>query len=191
MLANRTVARRAYFAAVEQAGDWSLPRAIRDGMRAWQFDVAAQQLSAATAALDARDALADAAASAGLTMPATLQNRFTEAADLASVATLIKDEVDAVTAISAARRARPADIGPVEWVGMLGAHADELLDSAVAAFERADPATAGTDAAEAQAIWVDAGSAGRIRVVALAMVVLIAVLATSAIVVLRRRTRHD
>ena len=191
MLANRTVARRAYFAAVEQAGDWGLPRAIRDAMRAWQFDVAAPQLSAATAALDARDALAGAAASAGLTMPATLQNWFTEATDLAPVATLIKDEGDAVTAIAAARRARPADIGPVEWVGMLGAHADELLDSAVAAFERADPATAGTDAAEAEAIWVDAGNAGRIRVVALAIVVLIAVLATSVIVVLRRRTRHD
>ncbi len=191
MLANRTIARRAYLSAVQQAGDWSLPRVIRDAMRAWQFDVAAQQLSAATAALDARDVLADAAASAGLTMPGTLRDRFAEATDLAPVATSIKDEGDAVAAITAARRARPADIGPVEWVGMLGAHADELLDEAVAAFDKVDPATAGADAAEAEAIWTDAGNAGRMRIVALTVVVLVTVLATSAILVLRRRTRHD
>ena len=190
MLANRTVARRAYFAAVQRAGDWSLPRAIRDAMRAWQFDVAAQQLSAATAALDARDILADVAASAGLTMPPTLQHRFTDATDLAPVATLIKDEGDAVAAIAAARRARPADIGPMEWVGLIGSHPDLQLDDAVAAYGSADPATAVTDAAGSEASWQGAAEAGRIRVVGLAIVVLIGALAALVAVLLRRRMRR-
>ena len=40
LLDERAAARRQYDTVVAQAADWSLPRPIRDSMRAWQFDTA-------------------------------------------------------------------------------------------------------------------------------------------------------
>ena len=164
-LAARTVARREYASALHLAGNWELPRAIRDAMRSWTFDVARQQLALASTTLDERDALAAAAAKAGLPMPATLQGMFEGATDLAPVETTVKAEIAAVAAIQAAMLARPAEIGPVEWTGLLGARPDQSLESAVAAFASADPARATADAAQAEASWRSAADAGRARLV--------------------------
>jgi len=178
LLASRTVARRAYDEALARADGWGLPRSIRDAMRSWQFDAARQQLALVATVFDARDALAAAAADAGLAMPASLGRSFTEAADLSTVVTLVKAEGDAAAAIEAARQARPMSIGPVEWVGLLGARPDQSLDAAVAAFGAGDPAAAIADAAAAQGAWEDAGAAGRLRVA-----VAIVILAIAAIVI--------
>ena len=47
LLDDRTAARADYDAVVAPAGDWQLPRAVRDAMRAWQFDQATGLLGAA------------------------------------------------------------------------------------------------------------------------------------------------
>ena len=180
-LGYRTLARRAYARALEAAGDWSLPRTIRDAMRAWQFDVAGQQLALATTVLDERDAVVAAATQAGLTLPTTLQALFEGATDLAPVKAAADAEGTAVAAIQAAMLARPAEIGPVEWIGLVGSRPDRLLEDAAAALRSGDPDQAAADAAEAQASWQTAGEAGRLRV-AVSAVILVVVLLVGLVI---------
>ena len=184
MLANRAVARREYASVLTQAGDWALPRAIRDAMRGWQFDVAHQQLTLAKAVLDERDALASAATGAGLGMPSALPRQFAEAADLAPVLALVKEERQAAAAIGSARLSRPVSIGPVEWVGLLGTRADQDLQAATAAFDTGDPAGATAAASAAATAWHGAAEAGMTRLVAMLVLAIIGVL---LVLGLRRR----
>ena len=168
MLANRTVARRAYDAALTLAGDWSLPRAIRDAMRGWQFDAAQKQLALATAVLDDRAAMAATAASIGVAVPSALRTHFEAATDLTAVKAEADADGTALAAIKAAMLARPAEIGPIDWIGLVGARPDLSLQDAVAAFDSGDPATAATSAADARSSWEAAPDAGRTRIAVMA-----------------------
>ena len=76
LLDDRAAARADYDAVVAQAGDWQLPRTVRDAMRAWQFGQATDLLTGAKAILAQRTAIATPAAAAGLTAPATLETAF-------------------------------------------------------------------------------------------------------------------
>ena len=76
LLAERADAREHYDAVVDEAAGWSLPRPIRDAMRAWQFDTAGGLLDEAAAVLEQRDAIARAAADADLTPPDNLRAAF-------------------------------------------------------------------------------------------------------------------
>ncbi len=55
LLDARAAARARYDEVVAAAGDWQLPRAVRDAMRAWQFDQATELLDQARTILDQRD----------------------------------------------------------------------------------------------------------------------------------------
>ena len=59
LLAERAEAREHYEAVVDEAAGWSLPRPIRDAMRAWQFETAGGLLDEAAAVLEQRDAIAE------------------------------------------------------------------------------------------------------------------------------------
>ena len=48
-LTPATIARARYHAVVAAAGDWRLPQAVRDALRAWRFDDANRLLGAAEA----------------------------------------------------------------------------------------------------------------------------------------------
>ncbi len=187
LLASRTIARRAYAAALKQAADWSLPRAIRDAMRTWQFDNAGQQLALATAVLDERDALAAAAASAGLEVPAMLRTHFEGATDLAPVKAQAEADRSALASIQAAMLARPANIGPIDWIGLVGAGPDLSLSAAVTAYGSGEPAKAMTDAADARASWEAAGDAGRTRIAVLGVGLAIVLLLGLAVRIRRSR----
>ena len=76
LLAERAEAREHYDAVIDEAAGWSLPRPIRDAMRAWQFDTAGGLLDEAAAVLEQRDAIARAAADADLTPPDNLRTAF-------------------------------------------------------------------------------------------------------------------
>ena len=54
LLDARTAARQRYDEVVGDAGDWSLPKPIRDAMRAWRFDDATRMLDEASTILDRR-----------------------------------------------------------------------------------------------------------------------------------------
>jgi hypothetical protein len=58
LLDGRAAARAEYGAVLAQAGDWQLPRAVRDAMRAWQFDQATGLLTEAKGVLAQRAAIA-------------------------------------------------------------------------------------------------------------------------------------
>ena len=67
LLDARAAARQAYDRVVGDAGDWSLPRPIRDAMRAWRFDDATRLLGEASAVLSRRTTIESAADALGLT----------------------------------------------------------------------------------------------------------------------------
>jgi len=168
MLSARDAARRDHAAALERAGDWQLPRAIRDALRGWQFDAARTQLAIAMTVLDERDELLRAATAAGLTLPEGLRERFEEATDLATIQAEVEADLEAVAAIEAARAARPAAPGPVERLGLVGSSPNQQLADAVEALADGDPARAATLAAAAEATWRGADDSGRARIVAIA-----------------------
>ena len=87
LLDDRKAAREEYDAVVTAAGEWQLPRAVRDAMRAWQFDQATDLLGTARTILGERAQIASGAAAAGLTAPTTLESAF-EANDGFASATL-------------------------------------------------------------------------------------------------------
>jgi len=168
MLSDRDAARRDYAAALDRAGDWHLPQAIRDALRGWQFDAARTQLSIALAVLDDRDKLLPAATAAGLTLPEGLRGRFEGASDLTTIQAEVEADLDAVTAIGAARAARQSAPGPVEWLGLVGSSPNQQLAEAIEALPDGDPAGAATLARAAETTWQGAGDAGRTRILALA-----------------------
>ena len=55
---RRAEARESITSVVDEAAGWSLPRPIRDAMRAWQFETAGGLLDEAAAVLEQRDAIA-------------------------------------------------------------------------------------------------------------------------------------
>jgi hypothetical protein len=187
MLSERDAARRAYADALERAGDWSLPRAIRDAMRGWQFATARDQLAIAATVLDQRDELTSAAAAAGVTLPAGLRERFAQASDLSAVRTEVDADLKAVAAIRAAQAARPSAPGPVEWIGLIGSSPDQQLRESIKVLAAGDPTAAATAASAAEATWRAAVDAGSLRIAGLAGAATVVML-MAAIWLRRRRT---
>ena len=85
LLDARAAARGRYDAVVAQAGDWRLPRQVRDAMRAWQFDDATTLLDEASRALAQRTAVERDATAAGLTLPTAIRSAFEDDDGLADV----------------------------------------------------------------------------------------------------------
>ena len=73
---DRLAARARYDEVVVAAGDWELPKPVRDAMRAWQFTTATELLDRATAVLGQRAEIEAAARSSGLTPPPNLEDAF-------------------------------------------------------------------------------------------------------------------
>ncbi len=96
LLDDRAAARADYDAVVAQAGDWQLPRKVRDAMRAWQFGQATDLLTGAKAILAQRTAIATQAAAAGLTAPPTLETAFEANDGFATATTEATSELDAI-----------------------------------------------------------------------------------------------
>ena len=110
LLDARTAARARYDAVVAAAGDWRLPRAVRDALRAWRFDDANRLLGAAEAVLAQRTTIAGEAAAAGLTTPVTLQTAFESPDGFASATLEAPAEREAIARYTAAVAARPAAV---------------------------------------------------------------------------------
>src|SRR6185312_17254257 len=122
LLDARTAARARYEAVVAAAGDWQLPRAVRDALRAWQFDDANRLLGAAEAVLTQRTTIAAEADAAGLTTPTTLRTAFESPDGFASATLEAAAEREAIARYTAAVAARPgaAPTDVVEEIGLWG-----------------------------------------------------------------------
>ncbi|MFL5779153.1 MAG: hypothetical protein ACJ761_09445 [Chloroflexota bacterium] len=193
LLEARAGARSEYDAVVAAAGAWRLPRAIRDAMRAWQFDQAQALLAQARTVLAERDAVGQSAQQAGLTVPPTLRTVFQSDTGLDDAAAEIAAERAAIGRYAQARESRAVADQPLQRLGLLGLDPDSDLTASAAAFGAGDLAASAAAADRARAAWTSAESIGRDRafgLLALAGAVLMGLLvAGSWLRGRRRRTR--
>ena len=192
LLDARLAARPRYDAVVAAAGDWRLPRPIRDAMRAWRFDLATALLADASRILDQRSVIAAAAASSELTAPDTLRTAFEDPDGFASATDEAATELDTIRRYDAAAATRPAAPDLLQTLGLWGATPDAELDQSQTLFAAGDLRGSAASAAMAAAIWSGAEDLGRGRLVSIVALTLAALLAVALIVAsLRgRRRRH-
>jgi hypothetical protein len=192
LLDPRRETRARYQEVVAAAGDWHLPRPVRDTLRAWQFGTADDLLAGATRILEQKAAIEAAASASGLTPPDTLRTAFElpDGFDVASQEAAA--ELEGIRRYDQAAASRPAEPDAVQVLGMYGTTPDAELARARDLFAAGDLA-ASTDAAAAAAlIWTTAEDVGRGRLVSIAALVLAFLVALVLIVgsVRARRRRR-
>ena len=138
LLDARRAARTEYDKVVEAAGDWLLPRALRDAMRAWRFDQATTMLDDATTVLDDRAQIATDAAAAGLTVPDTLRTAFESPDGFASAAVEATAELAAIHGYTSAVEARRTAADTIEALGLWGLNPEGDLARARTLFASGD-----------------------------------------------------
>jgi hypothetical protein len=163
-LTARSKARTDYQATVTAAGDWELPRTIRDDMSNWQFTPAEQFLAAANGVLAERTEIVQQATSLGLTPPTTLRAAFEGNASMSPAQKEADAELAALAAIRSADSAIAHPLTPLEWVGLLFASPADRLTAARQAFQQGDATAASSDAASALTERTAAEESGRDRV---------------------------
>lgn len=182
LLDARLAARSRYDDVIEAAGDWRLPKPIRDAFRAWQFETATELLADASAILDQRAAIESAAASSGLTPPPTLQTAFELPDGFTSAAREATAELDAIERYDVAAAMRPAEPDPLQVMGMWGATPDVDLSRSRDLFATGDLAGSSDAAGAAAAAWVSAEDVGRGRLVSIVALTLAFFLAVALFV---------
>ncbi len=195
LLDARAAARERLDEVSEAAGDWRLPRQIRDAMRAWQFDDATILLDGAATVLAGRDEVAAAAAVAGLTPSDTLEAAFEDEDGFDDATTDIESQLEVIDRYQQARALRPTDPSPLMALGLWGTAPEASLVEAADAYGRGDLRTAATAADTAAAIWSDAervgtGRAGSLFALLLAAIIAVLMLVTSVRRRRRRRRMH-
>jgi hypothetical protein len=192
LLDARQAARERYDAVVAAAGDWQLPRPIRDAMRAWRFDAAGALLDEAKRILDQRTAIGTAAAEAGLTPPDRLHvafglpDGFVQATDEAAA------ELQSIDLYQKAAATRPPAPDTLQSLGLWGETPDTDLAQARTLFAAGDLAGSASEAGRAAAVWSGAEELGRGRLVSIVALTLAGLLALALVGAwLRgRRRRH-
>lgn len=172
-----------------QAGEWRLPRPIREAMRAWRFDEATTLLDDAAAALDARAEVEAAADDAGLIAPAGLRLAFEDDDGFADAMAEASAELTAIDHYVDAVAARPAELGPFETLGLWGETPEEELVAARTALARGDLEASSASSASAATTWSAAGSVGQGRAFSIGLLILAALLAVTILFLALRRRR--
>jgi hypothetical protein len=172
LLDARRDARARYDAMLSRAGDWRLPRAVRDAMRAWRFDQATTLLTEAATILDRRATIATDAAASGLTVPTTLRTAFESPDGFASATLEATAELAAIDRYDAAVAARPGATDLFQAAGLWGVTPDADLDRARTLFASGDLSGSVAAAGSAAATWTGAEDVGRGRLVSLALLAL-------------------
>jgi Flp pilus assembly protein TadD len=163
LLQRRAAALSAYADAQRAAGSWDLPPEIRRAMDAWQFDSALTLMSRARTILVQRDEIASLAAVEGTSPPATLKASF-EVSGVAVASAEAADELAALGALAAARRAESESRGGTRVLGLLGADPAADLAAAQKAFASGDMAGATSLATSARSAWDRANGTGQARI---------------------------
>lgn len=187
LLDDRAAARADYAATVAAAGEWELPRSIRQAMAAWQFAPARGLLAQARDVLARRTTLDSEAAAAGLTPPPTLEQAFEGGAGLRAALAEADAEIAAVRAIASAAGTAQTNPDPVSQVGLLGADPVRDLTAAKSAFASGDLRAAVSDAEMVRSTWTTASAVGRGRLLSIALLLAALALTLATRVVRRRR----
>jgi hypothetical protein len=191
LLDARAQARTRYKAMVTEAGDWHLPRPIRDALRAWRFSDATALLSDAEAALAGRDAVIAAAKAAGLTAPATLRLAFEDDDGFADSTAETAAELDVIGRYVAAEALRPTEMTPFLTLGLWGQTPDVQLEESRSAFAMGDLQASASASADVARTWSNAESLGQSRIVSIGLIVLAVLVGLGVIIgALRRRRRR-
>jgi hypothetical protein len=193
-LDERAVAREQYESVVDEAAGWTLPRPIRDAMRAWQFDTASGLLGEAATVLEQRDAIDRAAADAGLTPPDSLRTAFEGDDGFADARTEIDAQLEVIDRYADAVASKPANPDVFTQLGLWQEAPETELATAASAYATGDLDASSASADEARLTWIGAAGVGRTRAlmiagVAIAIVVLL-VLAVVAAIRYRRGHRR-
>lgn len=188
-LTARGDARVSYERTLALADGWTLPRSIRDALRAWQFDAAEKLMADARTVLAQRTAVEARAARDGLTVPDTMRRLF-ESGSLADASTEAEAELNAMLSLESAIGARHDDPDILSRIGLLGADPEADLAQAKTAFAsgQLDATLVAADAAFLA--WDGSWQEGRRRaLLAVAALASVLVLASAVAGVVRRARR--
>jgi hypothetical protein len=187
LLDARTAARQSYARTLAIAGDWQLPRGIRDALRAWDFAAAEALMADARTVLAQRNAGAALAARSGLTLPVAMEPLF-ESGSLAEASAQAEAERAAIVAIEEAAGSRSSASDVLSGLGMLGENPERDLAASRRALTAGELDASREAADRAHRAWTAAWQEGRRRaMLAIAALVTLLVLG-SAIMTHRRRT---
>jgi len=189
LLDARAAARARYDQVVGDAGDWTLPRPIRDAMRAWRFDDATGMLDEASTILARRATIETNAAAVGLTPSPALESAFEGDDGFADAVAEADAEDIAIAAYRDAVATRPATADPITTLGLWGVDPEADVTSARAAFEAGDLVASAHAADAAETTWTSATSLGQGRAISIAML-LAAVLLAVILAIAWVRGRH-
>lgn len=190
LLDARAASRQRLEEVTAQAGDWRLPRPIRDALRAWRFADADALLADATAVLEARTQVDSAAAESGLIAPAGLRLAFEDDDGFADAKAEAAAELATIERYAAALALRPAESNPFIELGLYGETPEADLVAARDALARGDledSVAASTDAADT---WAGAEALGQGRAFSIALLLLAGLLVVVMVVTTVRRRRR-
>jgi hypothetical protein len=192
LLDARTQTRMRYDAAVIAAGDWVLPRPIRDALRSWRFSDASALLADAEAAVAARATVADAAEGAGLIAPDTLRLAFEDDDGFADTTAEATAELDVIGRYVAADALRPVEMTPILTLGLWGQTPDAVLAKARDAFAKGDLGGSAAASDDVAYTWANAESIGQNRAISIGLILLalVMILLMTVTTVRRRRRRR-
>ena len=162
LLDARAAARTSYARTLALAGDWTLPRPIRDALRAWQFDTAERLMADARTVIAQRDALDELAARDGLTLPHAMRELF-EAGSMAEASREAEAERNAMLAIGQANEARTSDDDTLSTIGMIGEEPEADMAIARMALAAGDLEATLKASDDAYRAWNGAWQEGRRR----------------------------
>jgi hypothetical protein len=193
LLDARLAARTRYDAVLATAGEWQLPRTVRDALRAWRFDQATTLLTAAETILEQRAAIAAGATASGLTAPDSLRTAFESPDGFANATLEATAELETIDRYDAAVAARPAAPDLLQAVGLWGTAPEAELARSRALFATGDLGGSAAAAGSARSTWIAAADLGRGRllsIVALALATLLALVLFAAWLRGRRRRQR-
>ena len=190
LLDARTQTRARYDAITTQAGAWQLPRPIRDALRSWRFSDASALLSDAEAALGGRDAVAAAAAKAGLIAPPNLRLAFEDDDGFGDAAAETSAELDVIARYAAAEALRPAEMTPLLTLGLWNETPEVGLQEARTAFARGDLEASASASDDVAFTWSTAESLGQSRALSIGLIVLAVLFALALLIATLNRRRR-
>lgn len=189
-LDERTRARDAYGALVEEGDGWLPGYVVRDPLGRWQFNAAHEAIAEAGELLEVRDELREIGARLGVEVPASLEAAY-EAADedFDAVRALADRQLAAATAVDAAAAAVAAERDLLTSLGLLGEDPATGIATAKGAFAADETGAAGAEAARVAALIAGAEDAGRTRaLVGGGLVAGVTALGIGGVALRRRRT---
>jgi hypothetical protein len=186
-LAGREVAREAYSATREAAGEWRLPRSTRLLMETWDFSEARSELAAIDDLLEEQASLALRLDGLAL-QPTNAIGELLGSEGLDAAAGELAQQTVSIAALESATAALSGERQFVEEIGLLGqADPDTDLGRARAFFESGDHLAAAQQAQDAESADAAAAGQGRGRVAIVGGGILLLDLLGMAVLAIRRR----